>query len=366
MGESVLMRFDKDEIKENLSIDQIQDLVADIGGEPQRRGNMLMCKTICHGGDSHKLYYYDNTKLFRCYTECGDVFDIFQLLIKVHRLNKEDWTLYNAMSFVANFFSLDFEGDFSEEFKSLPDWQIFKKWDKNNLTTQAQKRVELNIFSKDILKNFPQPRYLNWEREGITKAICDAKEIHYNPNSQGIIVPHYNIDDDLVGIRERTLLEENEIYGKYRPAVINGKMYNHPLGFNLYNLNWSKNNIKAMKTAIVFEGEKSCLQFASFFGKENDISVAVCGSNLISYQVELLKKLGVSEIIIAFDKQFKKVGDEEWKAWSKKMYGLHDKYGKDIQISFLFDKFDLLEYKDSPTDKGKDIFLELFNRKIQI
>ena len=360
------MKFNKDEIKESLTIDQIQDIVADLGGEPVVRGGHLVCKTICHGGHSHKLYYYENSHLFRCFTECDCTFDIFELIIKIHKQQGESWTLYNAMSYVANYFSLDFEEDFSENMKSLPDWKIFKKFEKLQLTDEMQRKIELKIFDDKILDTFPQPRYLNWEREGITKEICDKRNIHYNPITQGILIPHYDVDNNLIGIRERTLIKEQEIYGKYRPAVINGQMYNHPLGFNLYNLNWSKENIRKMKTAVVFEGEKACLQFASYFGIENDISVAVCGSNLISTQVKLLKDLGVSEIIIGFDKQFQKVGDKEWKNWKDKMYNIHIKYGKDIQISFLFDKFDLIGYKDSPTDNGKDMFLELYKRKIQI
>ena len=59
------MNLNKDEIKNNLSIEQIESLVAELGGEPRRQGDILICRTICHGGDSHKLYYYDNTKLFR-------------------------------------------------------------------------------------------------------------------------------------------------------------------------------------------------------------------------------------------------------------------------------------------------------------
>ena len=50
---------------------------------------------------------------------------------------------------------------------------------------------------------------------------------------------------------------ECDLYGKYRPLIVNKQMYNHPLGLNLYNLNNSKDNIKKMQTAIVFEGEKS-------------------------------------------------------------------------------------------------------------
>ena len=60
-------------------------------------------------------------------------------------------------------------------------------------------------------------------------------------------------------------------------------------------------------------GEKSCLLYQSYFGIDNDISVAVCGSNLTNYQIQLLKSLDVEEIVIAFDKQFKESGDKEFK-----------------------------------------------------
>ena len=168
----------------------------------------------------------------------------------------------------------------------------------------------------------------------------------------------------MVGIRERTLIKENESNGKYKPAILNYQMYNHPLGFNLYNLNNSKENVKQMKKVFIFEGEKSCLLYQSYFGVNNDLSVAVCGSSLINYQVQLLLSLGVEEIIIAFDKQFKEVGDDEWKAWTKKLKDLHKKYGSQVQVSFMFDKWDLLGYKDSPIDCGPEVFLELFNKRV--
>ena len=174
----------------------------------------------------------------------------------------------------------------------------------------------------------------------------------------------YDIDNRLIGIRERTLIKENEKYGKYRPSILNKVMYNHPLSFVLYNLNNSKNNIKNFGRAVVFEGEKSTLLYASYFGMENDISVACCGSSLIQYQVDLLLGLGVEEIIVAFDKQFKKIGDKDWEKWTKKLRNIHQKYGKSCQISFMFDKGDLLNFKDSPIDQGPDVFIELFNRRV--
>jgi hypothetical protein len=143
-------------------------------------------------------------------------------------------------------------------------------------------------------------------------------------------------------------------------------MYNHPLGFALYNLNFSKDKIKQMQKVVVFEGEKSCLKFASFFGMDYDISVAVCGSSLITYQVDLLLSLGVKEIIIAFDKQFQNSGDEEFQRWTKKLTDIHKKYSPKVQISFMFDKWNLLNYKDSPVDQGEEIFMTLFKARITL
>lgn len=361
--------YDKDKIKNNLTIEQVMDLVAELGGEPRWDGNhnAFIAKTICHGGNSHKLYYYDNTHLFRCYTQCGDEpFDIFELVCKVKSAAAGAWPLPKAVHFVAQYFRIAPQNadNFSSQTESL-DWKILNKYDKiKSREVNEQKIVEFKEYNEDILRYLPHPRILAWEKEGITREVMEARGICFNPMNQGIVIPHYDKDNNLVGIRERTLIKEEEQYGKYKPIILNGKMYNHPLGFNLYNLNNSKDTIAKMQRAIIFEGEKSCLLFASYFGLDNDISVACCGSSLISHQVQLLLKAGARELIIAFDKQFKELGDEEHKSWVKKLTNLHQKYSPYITISFMFDKHNLLNYKDAPIDKGADVFMKLFKERI--
>mgnify|MGYP003311864299 CR=1 FL=1 len=56
--------------------------------------------------------------------------------------------------------------------------------------------------------------------------------ICYDPVLQGIVIPHYNIDGELVGIRERTLIKEEEENGKYKPAILNYQMYISGSGSN--------------------------------------------------------------------------------------------------------------------------------------
>lgn len=375
------IKIDKDEIKNNLTIEQVFDLLAELGAEPRMEDGRFVCQTICHnhpGHGSHKLYYYDNTKLFKCYTDCGDTFDIFELVCKHKNTIQEykefytregtlgfrEWKLYDAINFVILYYNLSKNSfNFSNNKDFLKDWEIFNKYEEISLNSNKQ-IVELKVYDKKILQFLPHPRILPWEQEGITREVMEARGICYDPHNEGIVIPHYDIKDNLIGIRERTLIKENEKYGKYKPAILNGKMYNHPLGFNLYNLNNSKNNIKQIKKAIVGEGEKFSLMYASLFGIENDITCACCGSNLINYQFNLLISLGVEEIVIAFDKQFQEIGDEEWKRWTKKLTTLHEKYSPYVKISFMFDKKDLLGYKDSPIDRGKDIFLQLFEERI--
>lgn len=378
-------REEKNKIKNSLSIDQVFNFVADLGGEPMMYGGYFVAQTICHnppGEGSHKLFYYENTRLFKCFTECeGGAFDIFDLTTRVKQVIGEkrplqdnngeiiyrDWTLYDSIWFVAHYFGIPLENHreegFSGLYMSLPDWDILKRYEDEEISEQ---RIEMNIYDNTIIQNYPRPHIEPWENEGIIYEVEQECGIAYDPCTLGVIIPHYDMFGRLIGIRERTLVKELEDYGKYRPAILQGKMFNHPLGFNLYNLNNSKENIAATRKAIVYESEKSCLLHRSYFGKEGDVSVATCGSSFTMAQFKLLQGLGVEEIIIAFDRQWQQAGDEEFQRWTKKLESINDKYKKYVLISFIFDKNNLLGYKDSPIDQGSEKFIKLFKERITL
>ncbi len=361
-----MFKYDKNTLKEKLTIEEVFDFVSELGGEPIMGNELFTARTICHGGDSHKLYYYANTHLFHCYTGCGDAsFDIYDLVLKVNKIaGFQNFTLSRAIAFVAKYFGYTSETfNFEDEQETIEDWKIINNFKRNKEKSQP-KIIELKVYDDKILKYLPHPHIIPWEKEDIKFDIMQSRGICYDPLNEGIVIPHYDINGNLIGIRERTLIQENEIYGKYRPAIINGKMYNHPLSFNIYNLNNSKKNIKKLQKAIIFESEKSCLKYASYFGVENDITGAVCGSNLLNYQFLLLYNLGVKEIIIAFDRQYQKIGDEEYQIWINKLKKISQKYRNFCNINFIFDTKNLLNYKDAPIDKGKEIFLQLLQERL--
>ena len=380
-----MYKYDKDEIKSNLTLQQVYELVSELGGEPiQENDTYFVSRTICHnpaGEGSHKLYYYDNTKLFRCYTYCGEAFDIYQLILKIKQMNGEkksywsrdgavfrDWELFDAVEYIAKYYGYDLstDGFETEQKQTLEDWKILNNYERIKDINKEKQIVELQVYDDAVLKYLPRPRIQPWEKEGITRETMTTFGIAYDPCNVGIVIPHYDINNNLIGIRERTLIKEKEVRGKYLPAIMNGTIYRHPLSFNLYGLNMNKDNIQRFQKAIVMEGEKSVLLYESYFGRDNNICVACCGNSLIAYQVKLLLDLGVKEIIVGFDKDFESREDEKFAKVVKNLQNIHKKYGGTVQISFLFDKENLLELKNSPIDKGKDVFLELFKRRIFI
>lgn len=149
------------------------------------------------------------------------------------------------------------------------------------------------------------------------------------------------------------------------PLKIQNHWYTHPLSLNLYGLNMTKNNISKTKKAIIFEGEKSVMLMDTYYPFNN--SVAVCGSTFNKSQLNLLLKYcEVDEIIIAFDKEFQRVDSLKAEQYYNKLSKICHKYENYCNFSFIFDKWNLLNEKDSPIDRGQQIFERLFLERIKV
>ena len=364
-----MLSYDKTEVRNFLTLENIFELLTDWGGEPEYTDFGIICATICHnppGDGSRKLYFYENSGLFNCYTGCNGTFDIFELAIKVFNIqNNRIIDLNEAVRWVAYHFGIN-PTYIEDETSKLKDWDVFDNYNKIQGTSFQRKNLVLPEYDDIILTRLNYRVKLDpWLKEDITQSTLNHAQIGFFPSTDQITIPHFDQEGRFIGLRGRTLSEEDASrYGKYRPLVINQQLYNHPLGMNLYNLNNSKNNIKALGKAIVFESEKSVLKYQSHFGIENDISVACCGSNISDYQIQLLIDAGAKEIIIAFDRQFQNIGDNEYKHLVANLKKIHKKYNTIVNISFIFDKFKITGYKSSPIDEGIDKFMKLFKERV--
>ena len=152
----------------------------------------------------------------------------FALSIRVKSKENENFTFVDAVKYVAHYFGFlaedETDGDGFQ--KKLKDWEIFDRFDAITNIDEEKRIVELKHYDKKILQYLPTPRILPWIEEHISITAMQDANIKYDPVNDAIIIPHYDIDNNLIGIRQRTLIKEREKYGKYMPAVLNNKMYN--------------------------------------------------------------------------------------------------------------------------------------------
>lgn len=347
--------IDLQELRNSLTSEDIIDIISKLGGDEYvDKDDYIIFKTICHHkhaeNGSMKLYYYKNSKTFHCYTQCSCNFTIYELFKKRYELLNKDYNFYYdivlPLAKGRNISNSDITSFFIE-YKS-----DFDKYNKNNI------KVEIPILPTNLLNIYSPCAAPEWINDGISVETMRRHNILYSIDENKIIIPHYNINGDLIGIRGRALNKEDVEKGKYRPVQIEDKILSHPLGYNLYGLDKNKENIKRFKIAIVAEAEKSVLQYETMYDKNSNIVVAACGSNFSTYQFNLLYKLGIEKIILAFDKE-----GENWKEVQKyynKLKRICNNYKNKVQMGFIWDKQNLLNLKDSPFDKGKEVFERLY------
>jgi hypothetical protein len=347
--------IDYEGIIENLQDNAVIQLMTQLGANNHiETDGYIIFPTICHNTQSDeasmKLYYYKNTHVFMCYTECGGM-NIFQFLRHYYEARGISYDWYEDV------YSVVLNCSVSKDFEGIVDNRITYG---ERYAGRVQR--ELPEFPKGVLDVFTKFYPTEWLNDGISKDTMDKFNILYSISQNKIIIPHYDINERLVGIRGRALNEyEIENYGKYMPIKLENTWYKHPLSLNLYGINKNWKNIKENSVCFLFESEKSVLQLDSF--ERPNCGLAVCGSAFNKYQMNLLLKYcRPKEIVICFDNEEQPNSSN----YFDKLWGIGKKYSNYCNFSFIYDRNNITEKKDSPTDKGEAIFEELLQRRIYV
>lgn len=347
--------MDWNEIVDNLQDDAILHLMRELGVENYvDKPDYFIFPTICHHEDadeaSLKLYYYKNTHRFMCYSEDGAM-SPFTFLKHYYEIRGIEYDWYSDIyQVICNCSTYKANRSFMPTYKSKRD------------KYQVMRTPDLQEYPKGILDVFTKLYPIEWLNDGISEAAMDKYNILYSNSQNKIIIPHYDINGRLIGIRGRALNpEEVELVGKYMPVRIENTWYKHPLSLNLYGLYENANNIRANKYCIICESEKSVLQ-AELFQRTN-CCVAACGSNFNKHQLMLLlKQCAPAEIIIAFDNE----EIDGQKKYFNKLVDICKRYNSYCNMSFIYDRNGITGHKDSPTDKGQEIFERLLKERVKV
>ena len=185
-----------------------------------------------------------------------------------------------------------------------------------------------------------------WESEGISRASLDRFQVFYDSFSDRLVYPIRNLDGKIVNIGGRTLDPS------WKEKNLRKYTYLHSWGTinTIYGLIENIEFIKKEREVILFEGCKSVL-LADTWGIKN--TGAILTSHLSANQMKILARLGC-RVVFALDKDVRIKDDHN--IAKLKQY---------VNVEYICDMTDLLDQKDSPVDKGKEVFLKLYEQRFK-
>lgn len=302
-------------------------------------GNTYYAICPFHNEDTASFAVNTDGNYFHCFG-CGRSGNIYTWLMLNEKL-----TYDQAVEKVADITNTDvYDYIESETYNFYKLLHRLSKPKTNNLV----ERTILDI-DKDYKQRFTSDIPQEWIDEGISIEEIEKYEIRVDKMANRIVYPVYDSEFRLIGVKGRTR------FRNYKDLRIMKYMNYYKIGVLDYftGMKQAEPFIKEKNQIIIVEGLKSVMKLDQW-GYHNVVSSET--STLSEYQIELLIRMKVKDVVIAFDKDVS----------PKKISELSKLLKKFVNVYMIVDKWKLLEEKDSPCDKGEDIFRTLYERKVKL
>ena len=260
----------------------------------------------------------------------------------------------NVLTFIQRHFKVNFRRaiEIAEAYAGIDSTAV--------LTPKPATIIALKKFAKKKEKNvqphgalsdnvmdryeFNKDKLQLWVDDGIPLATLKRYGVRYDAFSDRIVYPVKNSAGKIVSISGRTADPQ------WHEKHLKKYTYFQPLGQCdlIYNLSDAIDEIKRKKEIILFEGAKSVM-LADTFGFKN--TGALLTSHLNPYQTKILIGLGV-RVVFALDAGI--LIDED--AQVKRMRHF-------LPIEYIWNYNKLLEQKESPVDRGQEVFKILYENR---
>lgn len=281
----------------------------------------------------------------------GDIFVIFSyILYETEDFHSALDKLYQVKAWICNTLGWDEylsnRDDFEDKSEKKDYLSFLRPVQKDR--KQRKRKEKLGYKENRVLDESVMNRYFDyshWEfyKDGIHPKTQKFFGVMFDRDSERIVYPIHNKQGDLIGVKGRYVGTNKRILDEIKYLFL----YRCDKSIELYNLHRALLYILESDEVIVFESAKSCM-LAWQWGYKNTVSME--GNELSPVQAMHLKQLGVNNIVFAYDK------DMDMEHIKKNAKQIRSKVCKAI-----YDEVDLLEGKDSPVDKGKDVWEKLYN-----
>lgn len=203
-------------------------------------------------------------------------------------------------------------------------------------------RVPNEPIDEKVLSDFKTIPSHEWYEEGISLKTQEFYEVGFDYLTHRITIPIRNEKGELVGVKGR-LINNNDVTD-FNPKYM--YIYRCNMSQEWFNMYVARAEIIRKRKVYIFEAEKSVLKLHSN-GIHN--ALAISSSDISEPQVTMIKNLGLDiDIVLCYDKDktAKEVKETAKKFTNRNVYAIADTK-------------DLLDEKDSPIDKGIEVWNKL-------
>lgn len=270
-------------------------------------------------------------------SECKDFYTLIQYLT-----NKN---FYDSLKLICKICNLEYTNRLTKQKKQSKSMEFLLQYKRmknkeNHLETFIEETLD-----ESFIERFIKCSCQRFYDDGICDETQDKFGISYDTLLDRVVIPIRNEEGKLLTFKGRANNKEWKECGEpkyyyYYPYYGNRHLYGYYENYH---------DLLLAKEIYIGESEKFVLQLDTM-GINNCLSISK--KTFSEEQIKLLIKLG-KPIVIMFDKD---VSEEDIKIECRRFKGL-------LEIYYCLDDDNLLDKKDSPTDKGINVFNQILNHK---
>lgn len=347
--------LDIQSIKSQINADNIIDLMDSLGADYNfASSHEIHFRSICHGSDSYKLYWYDDGSGGRlhCHRD-GETWDVIGFVEFIKHLD-----FIPAVEYICQTLSIN-ANEVSERSDVDPWQKDLRRW----LPNADVEPEPLTTYDPSVLRLFKPLPHKSWLDDGISASTMSKFGIGWYGRNAQVAIPVHDPDGNLVGIHARNTRRAVIDAGrKYEPLRTLTQDYRFPTGRVCYGLYENQAAIKSSHEIVLFEAPKSTLQMVTMLG-DSASCVSLFGWNCNKLRRDMLLDLGIQRVNIALDRQYHKPSGDEFAVYVRQVKKIAALFKPYCQVGIIWDKQDRLGYKDSPSDKGLEVWNQLYQER---
>ena len=309
---------------------------------------------------SPKLYFYKDSQIYFGYTSSRS-YDIISLVQTRLSILKQPCSFLDACQFILD--TTNINPDSISRVKKeghVYDWSNLERFIK-----VRKYGNQLSEYNRNIIDTLPPLYPQAWIDEGISEETMDKYQIRYYERCNQTVIPCFDDEARLVGVRVRNWDKDRVEQAKYMPLVtLDGQCYKFNTNQVFYGINYNKPEIERTGKVIIVESEKAVMKLDTYMGRHN-IALGMYGSNLGIQRRNQLLKMGVNTVSYVVDNDFIGQDDEFFEQWREKIRHFIKLWDGFCRVEIVWDNLGLLGPKENATDRTKEVWEQLWeNREI--